>query len=161
MPVLVICVSLQYATCVRSTSVLDVVVRLTFSLHSVQISCCRWATLRRRSRTRSSTKNTMKSWPHIYYWITGTLRYKVYTLNICRSKVCPTPAMVIFMTIPPLPPQMDECISLSMKPRPGSDLTNSNAQSPSHKVQRSTSSNQKPRRATDAGRKLFGLLRIL
>uniref|UniRef100_A0A8C8HF20 non-specific serine/threonine protein kinase n=1 Tax=Oncorhynchus tshawytscha TaxID=74940 RepID=A0A8C8HF20_ONCTS len=47
--------------------------------------------------------------------------------------------------------EMDECISLSMKPRPGSDLTNSNAQSPSHKVQRSTSSNQKPRRATDAG----------
>uniref|UniRef100_A0A8C8EYF5 non-specific serine/threonine protein kinase n=1 Tax=Oncorhynchus tshawytscha TaxID=74940 RepID=A0A8C8EYF5_ONCTS len=32
-----------------------------------------------------------------------------------------------------------------------SDLTNSNAQSPSHKVQRSTSSNLKPRRATDAG----------
>uniref|UniRef100_A0A4W5RCZ3 non-specific serine/threonine protein kinase n=1 Tax=Hucho hucho TaxID=62062 RepID=A0A4W5RCZ3_9TELE len=57
--------------------------------------------------------------------------------------------------------EMDECISLSMKPRPGSDLTNSNAQSPSHKVQRSTSSNQKPRRATDAGRKLFGLMRIL
>ncbi|KAM9497732.1 serine/threonine-protein kinase MARK2-like isoform 36-T37 [Salvelinus alpinus] len=47
--------------------------------------------------------------------------------------------------------EMDECISLSMKSRPGSDLTNSNAQSPSHKVQRSTSSNQKPRRATDAG----------
>ncbi|XP_055799214.1 serine/threonine-protein kinase MARK2-like isoform X13 [Salvelinus fontinalis] len=47
--------------------------------------------------------------------------------------------------------EMDECISLSMKPRPGSDLTNSNAQSPSYKVQRSTSSNQKPRRATDAG----------
>ncbi|XP_035636730.1 serine/threonine-protein kinase MARK2-like isoform X11 [Oncorhynchus keta] len=47
--------------------------------------------------------------------------------------------------------EMDECISLSMKHRPGSDLTNSNAQSPSHKVQRSTSSNQKPRRATDAG----------
>ncbi|XP_070991561.1 serine/threonine-protein kinase MARK2-like isoform X15 [Oncorhynchus clarkii lewisi] len=47
--------------------------------------------------------------------------------------------------------EMDECISLSMKSRPGSDLTNSNAQSPSHKVQRSTSSNLKPRRATDAG----------
>uniref|UniRef100_A0A674A7I7 non-specific serine/threonine protein kinase n=1 Tax=Salmo trutta TaxID=8032 RepID=A0A674A7I7_SALTR len=51
--------------------------------------------------------------------------------------------------------EMDECISLSMKPRPGSDLTNSNAQSPSHKVQRSTSSNQKPRRATDAGQMLL------
>uniref|UniRef100_A0A6Q2YRS7 non-specific serine/threonine protein kinase n=1 Tax=Esox lucius TaxID=8010 RepID=A0A6Q2YRS7_ESOLU len=51
--------------------------------------------------------------------------------------------------------EMDECISLSMKPRPGSDLTNSNALSPSHKVQRSTSSNPKARRATDAGRKLF------
>uniref|UniRef100_A0A3P8YIC7 MAP/microtubule affinity-regulating kinase 3 n=1 Tax=Esox lucius TaxID=8010 RepID=A0A3P8YIC7_ESOLU len=47
--------------------------------------------------------------------------------------------------------EMDECISLSMKPRPGSDLTNSNALSPSHKVQRSTSSNPKARRATDAG----------
>ncbi|XP_021446890.1 serine/threonine-protein kinase MARK2 isoform X9 [Oncorhynchus mykiss] len=47
--------------------------------------------------------------------------------------------------------EMDECISLSMKSRPGSDLTNSNAQSPSHKVQRSTSSNLKPRRATEAG----------
>ncbi|XP_035627896.1 serine/threonine-protein kinase MARK2-like isoform X8 [Oncorhynchus keta] len=47
--------------------------------------------------------------------------------------------------------EMDECISLSIKSRPGSDLTNSNAQSPSHKVQRSTSSNLKPRRATDAG----------
>uniref|UniRef100_A0A3P9A6C0 non-specific serine/threonine protein kinase n=1 Tax=Esox lucius TaxID=8010 RepID=A0A3P9A6C0_ESOLU len=53
--------------------------------------------------------------------------------------------------------EMDECISLSMKPRPGSDLTNSNALSPSHKVQRSTSSNPKARRATDAGRKLFVL----
>ena len=84
----------------------------------------------------------------------------VYT-HICRSELCPTPAMVILMTIPPLLPQMDECISLSMKSRPGSDLTNSNAQSPSHKVQRSTSSNLKPRRATEAGRKLFGLTRVL
>lgn len=41
-------------------------------------------------------------------------------------------------------PQLDE---LSIKPRPSIDLTN-NAQSPSHKVQRSTS-NQKPRRSTD------------
>lgn len=41
-------------------------------------------------------------------------------------------------------PQLDE---LSIKPRPSIDLTN-NAQSPSHKVQRSTS-NQKPRRTTD------------
>lgn len=83
----------------------------------------------------------------------------VYT-HICGSELCPTPAMVILMTIP-VPSQMDECISLSMKSRPGSDLTNSNAQSPSHKVQRSTSSNLKPRRATDAGRKLFGLMRVL
>ncbi|KAM6970785.1 serine/threonine-protein kinase MARK2 isoform 3-T3 [Aplochiton taeniatus] len=45
--------------------------------------------------------------------------------------------------------ELDECITL--KPRPGSDITNSNAQSPSHKMQRSTSSNPKPRRTTDAG----------
>ncbi|XP_062341845.1 serine/threonine-protein kinase MARK2 isoform X11 [Osmerus eperlanus] len=47
--------------------------------------------------------------------------------------------------------ELDECINTSIKPRPGSDMTNSNTHSPSHKVQRSTSSNQKPRRATDAG----------
>uniref|UniRef100_A0A8C7N3W9 non-specific serine/threonine protein kinase n=1 Tax=Oncorhynchus kisutch TaxID=8019 RepID=A0A8C7N3W9_ONCKI len=52
--------------------------------------------------------------------------------------------------------EMDECISLSMKSRPGSDLTNSNAQSPSHKVQRSTSSNLKPRRATDQTAEDYG-----
>ncbi|XP_066575141.1 serine/threonine-protein kinase MARK2 isoform X3 [Amia ocellicauda] len=38
-----------------------------------------------------------------------------------------------------------------IKPRPGSDLTNSNVQSPPHKVQRSVSSNPKPRRPTDQG----------
>ncbi|XP_076580425.1 serine/threonine-protein kinase MARK2 isoform X11 [Chaetodon auriga] len=46
--------------------------------------------------------------------------------------------------------ELDEgCI----KPRPGSDVSNINAPSPSHKVQRSVSSNQKPqnRRATDQG----------
>uniref|UniRef100_A0A8C7U6K0 non-specific serine/threonine protein kinase n=1 Tax=Oncorhynchus mykiss TaxID=8022 RepID=A0A8C7U6K0_ONCMY len=52
--------------------------------------------------------------------------------------------------------EMDECISLSMKSRPGSDLTNSNAQSPSHKVQRSTSSNLKPRRATEQTAEDYG-----
>uniref|UniRef100_A0A8C9SU55 non-specific serine/threonine protein kinase n=1 Tax=Scleropages formosus TaxID=113540 RepID=A0A8C9SU55_SCLFO len=40
---------------------------------------------------------------------------------------------------------------LTIKPRPGSDLTNSNVQSPPHKVQRSVSSNPKPRRSTDQG----------
>uniref|UniRef100_A0A6Q2ZJQ3 non-specific serine/threonine protein kinase n=1 Tax=Esox lucius TaxID=8010 RepID=A0A6Q2ZJQ3_ESOLU len=44
--------------------------------------------------------------------------------------------------------ELDEGI---IKPRPGSDLTNSNAPSPPNKVQRSVSSNQKPRRATDQG----------
>ncbi|XP_029932601.1 serine/threonine-protein kinase MARK2 isoform X6 [Myripristis murdjan] len=39
----------------------------------------------------------------------------------------------------------------SIKPRPGSDVSNINAPSPPHKVQRSVSSNQKPRRATDQG----------
>ncbi|KAM4611694.1 serine/threonine-protein kinase MARK2-like isoform 2-T2 [Polymixia lowei] len=39
----------------------------------------------------------------------------------------------------------------SLKPRPGSDVSNINAPSPPHKVQRSVSSNQKPRRATDQG----------
>ncbi|KAM6895058.1 serine/threonine-protein kinase MARK2 isoform 13-T13 [Lycodopsis pacificus] len=40
-----------------------------------------------------------------------------------------------------------------IKPRPGSDVSNINAPSPPHKVQRSVSSNQKPqnRRATDHG----------
>ncbi|XP_030286955.1 serine/threonine-protein kinase MARK2 isoform X10 [Sparus aurata] len=40
-----------------------------------------------------------------------------------------------------------------IKPRPGSDVSNINAPSPPHKVQRSVSSNQKPqnRRATDQG----------
>uniref|UniRef100_A0A1A8U1T4 MAP/microtubule affinity-regulating kinase 3 n=1 Tax=Nothobranchius furzeri TaxID=105023 RepID=A0A1A8U1T4_NOTFU len=40
-----------------------------------------------------------------------------------------------------------------LKPRPGSDLSNINAPSPPHKVQRSVSSNQKPqnRRATEQG----------
>ncbi|XP_051535078.1 serine/threonine-protein kinase MARK2-like isoform X6 [Myxocyprinus asiaticus] len=48
--------------------------------------------------------------------------------------------------------ELDEGVSLSLKPRPGSDLTNSNAPSPPHKVQRSVSSTQKPvRRSTDQG----------
>lgn len=48
--------------------------------------------------------------------------------------------------------QLDEGINLTLKPRPGSDLTNSNAPSPPHKVQRSVSSTQKPvRRSTDQG----------
>uniref|UniRef100_A0A3B1IJA1 MAP/microtubule affinity-regulating kinase 3 n=1 Tax=Astyanax mexicanus TaxID=7994 RepID=A0A3B1IJA1_ASTMX len=45
--------------------------------------------------------------------------------------------------------QLDEGVNMLIKPRPGSDLTNSNAPSPPHKVQRSVSSTQKPRRATD------------
>ncbi|MEQ2239124.1 Map microtubule affinity-regulating kinase [Ilyodon furcidens] len=46
--------------------------------------------------------------------------------------------------------ELDE---LPLKPRPGSDLSNTNAPSPPHKVQRSVSSNQKPqnRRTTDQG----------
>ncbi|MGH0189834.1 UNVERIFIED_CONTAM: hypothetical protein FKN15_038988 [Acipenser sinensis] len=43
-------------------------------------------------------------------------------------------------------PELDDGSNATLKPRPGSDLTNSNVQSPSHKVQRSVSSNQKPRR---------------
>ncbi|XP_058868142.1 serine/threonine-protein kinase MARK2 isoform X6 [Acipenser ruthenus] len=43
-------------------------------------------------------------------------------------------------------PELDDGSNVTLKPRPGSDLTNSNVQSPSHKVQRSVSSNQKPRR---------------
>ncbi|KAL0189218.1 hypothetical protein M9458_016317, partial [Cirrhinus mrigala] len=43
-------------------------------------------------------------------------------------------------------------VNLSLKPRPGSDLTNSNGPSPPHMVQRSVSSTQKPvRRSTDQG----------
>ncbi|XP_045077800.1 serine/threonine-protein kinase MARK2 isoform X2 [Coregonus clupeaformis] len=44
--------------------------------------------------------------------------------------------------------ELDEGV---IKPRLGSDLTNSNAPSPPNKVQRSISSNQKPRRPTDQG----------
>ncbi|XP_041723835.1 serine/threonine-protein kinase MARK2 isoform X7 [Coregonus clupeaformis] len=44
--------------------------------------------------------------------------------------------------------ELDEGI---IKPRPGNELSNSNAPSPPSKVQRSVSSNQKPRRATDQG----------
>ncbi|KAK9971495.1 hypothetical protein ABG768_024859 [Culter alburnus] len=48
--------------------------------------------------------------------------------------------------------ELDEGVNLSLKPRPGSDLTNSNAPSPPHKVQRSVSSTQKPvRKTTDQG----------
>ncbi|MCJ8731542.1 hypothetical protein PDJAM_G00200740 [Pangasius djambal] len=45
--------------------------------------------------------------------------------------------------------ELDESVNMLIKPRPGSDLTNSNAPSPPHKVQRSVSSTQKPRRPTD------------
>uniref|UniRef100_A0A9J8DHB4 non-specific serine/threonine protein kinase n=2 Tax=Cyprinus carpio TaxID=7962 RepID=A0A9J8DHB4_CYPCA len=48
--------------------------------------------------------------------------------------------------------ELDEGVNLSLKPRPGNDLTNSNGPSPPHMVQRSVSSTQKPvRRATDQG----------
>uniref|UniRef100_A0A672RPK5 MAP/microtubule affinity-regulating kinase 3 n=1 Tax=Sinocyclocheilus grahami TaxID=75366 RepID=A0A672RPK5_SINGR len=48
--------------------------------------------------------------------------------------------------------ELDEGVNLSLKPRPGSDLTNSNGPSPPHMVQRSVSSTQKPvRRSTDQG----------
>lgn len=53
-------------------------------------------------------------------------------------------------------PQLDE---LSIKPRPSIDLTN-NAQSPSHKVQRSTS-NQKPRRSTDQSKTCWDHLEVV
>ncbi|KTG42716.1 hypothetical protein cypCar_00026149, partial [Cyprinus carpio] len=48
--------------------------------------------------------------------------------------------------------ELDEGVNLLLKPRPGSDLTNSNGPSPPHMVQRSVSSTQKPvRRSTDQG----------
>ncbi|XP_059384548.1 serine/threonine-protein kinase MARK2 isoform X1 [Carassius carassius] len=48
--------------------------------------------------------------------------------------------------------ELDEGVNLLLKPRPGSDLTNSNGPSPPHMVQRSVSSTQKPvRRPTDQG----------
>ncbi|TSL34644.1 Serine/threonine-protein kinase MARK2 [Bagarius yarrelli] len=47
--------------------------------------------------------------------------------------------------------ELDESGNMLIKPRPGSDLTNINAPSPPHKVQRSVSSTQKPRRPTDQG----------
>ncbi|XP_026990132.1 serine/threonine-protein kinase MARK2 isoform X5 [Tachysurus fulvidraco] len=45
--------------------------------------------------------------------------------------------------------ELDEGVNMLIKPRPGSDLTNSNAPSPPNKVQRSVSSTQKPRRTAD------------
>lgn len=42
-----------------------------------QTSCCRWDSLRRRSRTRWWTRSTMMWWLHICYWTIGTLRYTV------------------------------------------------------------------------------------
>ncbi|XP_048885724.1 serine/threonine-protein kinase MARK2 isoform X7 [Brienomyrus brachyistius] len=47
--------------------------------------------------------------------------------------------------------EMDEGANVTIKARPVNDLTNSNVQSPPHKVQRSVSSNSKPRRTTDQG----------
>ncbi|XP_025771135.1 serine/threonine-protein kinase MARK2 [Puma concolor] len=41
--------------------------------------------------------------------------------------------------------------TITLKPRPSADLTNSNAPSPSHKVQRSVSANPKQRRFSDQG----------
>uniref|UniRef100_A0A8C2HH53 non-specific serine/threonine protein kinase n=1 Tax=Cyprinus carpio TaxID=7962 RepID=A0A8C2HH53_CYPCA len=51
--------------------------------------------------------------------------------------------------------ELDEGVNLLLKPRPGSDLTNSNGPSPPHMVQRSVSSTQKPvRRSTDQGEQI-------
>uniref|UniRef100_A0A673JAJ0 non-specific serine/threonine protein kinase n=1 Tax=Sinocyclocheilus rhinocerous TaxID=307959 RepID=A0A673JAJ0_9TELE len=51
--------------------------------------------------------------------------------------------------------ELDEGVNLLLKPRPGSDLTNSNGPSPPHMVQRSVSSTQKPvRRSTDQGERI-------
>ncbi|XP_023650444.1 serine/threonine-protein kinase MARK2 isoform X11 [Paramormyrops kingsleyae] len=47
--------------------------------------------------------------------------------------------------------EMDEGANVTIKARPVNDLTKSNVQSPPHKVQRSVSSNSKPRRTTDQG----------
>lgn len=41
--------------------------------------------------------------------------------------------------------------AITLKPRPSTDLTNSSAPSPSHKVQRSVSANPKQRRFSDQG----------
>lgn len=41
--------------------------------------------------------------------------------------------------------------TITLKPRPSADLTNSSAPSPSHKVQRSVSANPKQRRFSDQG----------
>lgn len=48
--------------------------------------------------------------------------------------------------------------TITLKPRPSADLTNSSAPSPSHKVQRSVSANPKQRRFSDQG-ECFGELR--
>lgn len=47
--------------------------------------------------------------------------------------------------------------TITLKPRPSADLTNSSAPSPSHKVQRSVSANPKQRRFSDQGECFRGL----
>lgn len=56
-------------------------------------------------------------------------------------------------TPPPRLFQLDND-SITLKPRPQPDLTNSTAPSPSHKVQRSVSANPKQRRFSDQGESL-------
>lgn len=88
----------------------------------------------------------MKSWQPICCLTIGIRRYphtKTHRNTIIQL-LCPHVSLKIL--------QLDEGINLSLKPRPGSDLTNSNAPSPPHKVQRSVSSTQKPvRKTTDQG----------
>lgn len=56
----------------------------------VQTSCCRWDSLRRRSRTRWWTRSTTTWWPHTCFWTIGTLRLLRFFLNHaspCNTRV--------------------------------------------------------------------------
>lgn len=63
------------------------------------------------------------------------------------------------MTFGPLLCLQLEGDTITLKPRPSADLTNSSAPSPSHKVQRSVSANPKQRRFSDQG-ECFGELQV-
>lgn len=59
----------------------------------------------------------------------------------------PVPSLLCFLFCSQL-----EGDTITLKPRPSTDLTNSSAPSPSHKVQRSVSANPKQRRFSDQGK---------
>lgn len=95
----------------------------------------------------------MKSWQPTCFLTIGIQRYlKTHTSTSLQQNIIMISCYAVNPFVLSDYSQLDEGVNLSLKPRPGSDLTNSNAPSPPHKVQRSVSSTQKPvRRSTDQG----------